>query len=59
MGEVEVACSEVLQLTESDVQSNMIIIVVVILSITGSEHTTNSTQTWYILQLLGKIQNKE
>ena len=35
LGEVEMACSDVLQLTESDVQTNMVIIVAVILSITG------------------------
>ena len=34
---MEVPCSDVLQLTESDVQTNMIIIVGVILSMTGTE----------------------
>ena len=37
---MEVPCSDVLQLTESDVQTNMIIIVGVILSMTGTENLT-------------------
>ena len=41
VGEVEVDCSDVLQLTESDVQTNMTIIVVVILSMTGTENLTS------------------
>ena len=38
MEEVEVPCSEVLRMTESDVQTNMIIIVAVIISITGNQN---------------------
>ena len=40
-GEVEVECSDVLQLTESDVKTNMTIIVLVILSMTGTENITS------------------
>ena len=51
LGEVEVACSDVLQVTKSDVQTNMIIIVAVILSITGTESQNftspvNSVLSW-------------
>ena len=43
VGEVEVVCSDVLQVTKSDVQTNMIIIVAVILSITGTESQNMKT----------------